>query len=298
MNFAHLHIHDIYSMLDGLSTVEDYVAQAKALGMSALAQTNHGYLTGSAEFYLTCREHEIKPILGCEFYIVPEFVENERKRWHVVLLAMNLTGWHNLIRLSTLSFTEGFYYKPRITHNWLETYREGLICLSACEQGEIASAIVQDDMDRAREMLQWYRATFGQDFYLEIMPHDSHTQRKVNATFMKANQKFGCNLVLTSDAHYVRAEDAIHHANLLRVQTRKAKDGESFEFDVKDLYLRERGDIVAVFNKRNPNIPLDMVEMAADNTVVIASKVKGFDLDQSYKIPRFEGEISFTVPDF
>src|ERR1051325_5425204 len=169
--FVHLHVHSHYSLLDGLAKVPELLKKTKALGMDAIALTDHGNLYGAIEFYKIAKKLGVKPILGVETYLAPNGRLNKRpkmdeRRFHQILLAKNETGWKNLIQLVTKSYLEGFYYKPRIDKELLEEHHEGLICLSACFSGEIAKLLVSGKTEEAEEVANWYKKVFGEDFYL------------------------------------------------------------------------------------------------------------------------------------
>ena len=172
-DFVHLHIHSEFSLLDGANRIKELPVRAKELGMDAMAITDHGVMFGAIDFYKACKANGIKPIIGCEVYVAPRTrhdkdPELDSKYNHLILLAKNNDGYKNLSKLVSLSFTEGFYYKPRIDKEILEQYHENLICCSACLAGEINQAILKNDMDEARRVASWFKGVFGKDYYLEI----------------------------------------------------------------------------------------------------------------------------------
>lgn len=183
--FTHLHVHTEYSLLDGACRVEQLVLKAKELGMQSLAITDHGNMYGAVDFYKACKNHGIRPVIGCEVYVAPRTRFDKEKVLdkdynHLILLCENETGYKNLIKLVSLSFTEGYYYKPRIDHDILEKYHEGLICLSACLAGEIPQAILQRDYEAAKRTALWYRDVFGENnYFLEIQDHGIDEQKIV-----------------------------------------------------------------------------------------------------------------------
>ncbi len=262
--FVHLHVHSHYSLLDGLSQIDDLIARAKELGMEALALTDHGNLYGAIEFYKEAKKAGIKPILGVEAYLAPHGRLNKRvgideKRYHIVLLAKNLTGWKNIIALVTKSNLEGFYYKPRIDKELLEQHHEGVICLSACYGGEIPKLITEKKMDEARAAAQWYQKTFGDDFYLELQPHSP----ELHAPLLMLSQELGIPVVATQDIHYTTHEDATAHEILLAVQTSsKLDDEDRLSLKNYDLSLRPAEEMAEIFK----DIP-----QALENTVRIAA---------------------------
>ena len=172
-DFVHLHVHSEYSLLDGMCRIKDLPKRAKELGMKAIALTDHGVMYGAVNFYKECVKEGIKPIIGCEVYVAPRTRFDKESGIdddyaHLILLAKNKTGYQNLIKLVSMSFTDGYYYKPRIDLEILEQYSEGLICLSACLAGQINQAILKDDMEKAKEIALWHKRVFGEDYYLEI----------------------------------------------------------------------------------------------------------------------------------
>ncbi len=222
--FVHLHTHSHYSLLDGLAKIDQLIAQAQKNGMDALALTDHGNLYGAIEFYKKAKKAGLKPILGIEAYLAPHdrfSKEADQRYFHITLLAKNLTGWKNLIQLSTKSFLEGFYYKPRIDKDLLKEYHEGIIALSGCLGGEISSLIVTNRYDEAKEKALEYRDIFGpENFYLEIGYHPKITEtEKIKETIPKLSKETGIPMVATYDIHYAKPEDAEYHDILLAIQT-------------------------------------------------------------------------------
>ncbi|MFQ9176650.1 MAG: PHP domain-containing protein, partial [Christensenellaceae bacterium] len=209
-DFVHLHVHTEYSLLDGASRVSEVTKRAAELGMKALAITDHGAMYGIIEFYKAAQAAGIKPILGCEFYIVNgdrrEKSTAAREYAHLILLAKNKTGYKNLMKLCSAGFTEGFYYKPRIDHEILKEHSEGLVCMSACLAGEIPSALVRGEYDAAKEAAAWYKSVFGEDFYLELQDHGIPEQRMINPQLIKIARELGIELAVTNDSHYTLKE--------------------------------------------------------------------------------------------
>ena len=223
-DFVHLHVHSEYSLLDGMSRIKDLPIRAKELGMKAVALTDHGVMYGAVEFYKECKKNDIKPIIGCEVYVA------RRTRFdkdpnidsgynHLILLCKNKTGYQNLIKLVSLSFTEGFYYKPRIDKDILEKYSEGLICLSACLAGELPGALKRDENEKAEEIALWYKNVFKDDYYIEIQNNGLREQVMVNQKLVALAKKLNIPVVGTNDAHYLKKEDAYNHEVLLCIQT-------------------------------------------------------------------------------
>ena len=230
-DYVHLHNHTHYSLLDGLTKVDELVAFVKKTGMQAVAVTDHGTMSGLIDLYKTCKAEGIKPILGLEAYVAARGMEDrdpayDKERFHITLLAMNNKGFENLCRLMTAAEVRGKYYKPRIDHAIMEQYNEGIICLSGCMGSEISQAIRNDDMERARKLVDWYAKTYDGRFYLEMQDHghpESSThnpeQMKINDTLMELSKETGLDLVVTCDAHYLTKEDQDAHEVLLCVGT-------------------------------------------------------------------------------
>ena len=223
--FVHLHCHTHYSLLDGANRIPDLVKKVKASGMNAAAITDHGNLYGALEFYNECKSHEINPIIGYEAYVAPK---DRRERnatrmkeasFHLTLLAMNRTGFQNLVRLSTVAFLEGFYYKPRIDKELLKANSEGIICLSGCAAGELSNLILGDRMDEAERLAAWYHGVFGDRFYLEIQNGGLEIQRQCAEGTIELAKRMGVPLVATNNAHYLNRADADAHDVLLCVNT-------------------------------------------------------------------------------
>ncbi len=220
--FTHLHIHTEYSLLDGMCRISHLVAKAKEMGMDALAITDHGTMYGAIQFYQAAKEAGLKPIIGCEVYVAHEsrFSRNsgDKNYHHLVLLAKDQTGYHNLLQLTTKAHLESFYYKPRMDKELLEQYHEGLVALSACIAGEIPSLILQGRIGEAKESALWYKRTFG-DFYLEIQRHPIPELEQINRALLPMSVELGIPLIATNDVHYVNKEDAPTHDLLLCVGT-------------------------------------------------------------------------------
>ncbi len=220
--FTHLHIHTQYSLLDGMCRISQLVSRAKDLGMDSLAITDHGVVYGVIEFYLAAREAGIKPIIGCEFYVAPNSrfgrEAGDKNHCHLVLLAKNQTGYHNLIQLATKAQLEGFYYKPRVDKELLQQYHDGLIALSACISGEVPRLVLEGRLQEAEEAALWYKRVFN-DFYLEIQRHTIPELEQINQGLISLSSVLDIPLVATNDVHYVNQEDASAHDLLLCIQT-------------------------------------------------------------------------------
>ncbi len=225
MKYTPLHVHTHYSLLDGLTKLDDYIAKAKDCGMDAIAITDHGTMYGVIEFYQKCKAEGIKPIIGVEAYVVDEHKKknaSEEERYHLILLAKNYQGYKNLIKLITKAHLDGFYYKPRIDHDLLREHSEGLICSSACLQGEVARAILKNSSDEeVKKVIEKYRSIFGEDFYLEVQHHPNLPNQKiVNDKLFQLGKEMKIDIIATTDTHYLNSEDADAHDILICLQTK------------------------------------------------------------------------------
>jgi len=265
--FTHLHVHTEYSLLDGMCRIHQLVNKAKELGMDSLAITDHGVMYGVIEFYQAAREAGIKPIIGCEIYIAPNgrLSRNagDKNNYHLILLAKDLTGYQNLIQLTTKAHLEGFYYRPRVDKELLEQHKEGLIALSACLAGEIPRLILSRQYDEAKQAALWYKQTFG-DFYLELMKHPIAELEGVNNYIMQMSQELNIPLVATNDTHYINREDASAHDLLLCIGTNTTiHDEKRMKMAGDTFYLRSPQEMAELF-KDTPQ--------ALENTENIAAK--------------------------
>ena len=229
MAFTHLHVHTEYSLLDGSCKIGELVARAKELGMDSMAVTDHGVMYGVIDFYKAAKEAGIKPILGSEVYVAPGSRfdrepggEGEDRYYHLVLLAENDTGYHNLMKIVSKGFVEGFYYKPRVDYEVLETYHEGIIALSACLAGEVQRFLARGMYEEGKQAALRYEKIFGKgNFFLELQDHGIPAQKTVNQGLMRMSRELGIDLVATNDIHYTYAEDMKAHDILLCIQTGK-----------------------------------------------------------------------------
>jgi DNA polymerase-3 subunit alpha len=268
--FAHLHVHTEFSLLDGASRIKDLIATTKELGMDSIAITDHGVMYGTIDFYKECKKQGIKPIIGCEVYLAPGDRKDRQevngvKYYHLILLAENQTGYKNLVQLVSLANIEGMYYKPRIDKELLRKYHEGIICLSACIAGEIPRSLIQDNKEKADALVQEYLSIFGKDnFFLEIQNHGLPEERKSNAGLIELAHKYDIGLVATNDCHYVRREDSEFHDILLCIQMGKTVDDpDRMRFNSDDYYLKSPTEMAALF----PEYP-----EAITNTAKIAAR--------------------------
>ena len=276
-DYVHLHNHTHHSLLDGLTKIPDMVARVKELGMEACAITDHGTMSGAIEFYKAAKNVGIKPIIGIETYVAARTRHDrdpakDKARYHLTLLAMNHKGYQNLMQLSTIANLEGVYYKPRIDHELLEQYNEGIICMSGCIGGELGENLRNDDYDKAKEIAGWYKAVFGDRYYMELQDHGhpearSHwpEQKKVNDYIERISKELDIPCVVTSDGHYLNHEDQEAHEILLCVGTGAYLSDEK-RMSLKDfeLHLTTPEDIISRWQTTNPQ--------AIANTKVIADR--------------------------
>ncbi|MCD6225980.1 DNA polymerase III subunit alpha [bacterium] len=255
VEFTHLHVHSEYSLLDGLSKIKPLVAKAKELGMKSLALTDHGAMYGAIKFYNTCKEEGIKPIIGCEIYVARRSrFDKETKvdsdNFHLVLLAKNLEGYRNLMKIVTKAHLEGFYYKPRADMELIKEYHKGLIASTACLEGEIPSLIIQNQYEKAKEKAKEFLEIFGDDFYLEIQHHPKIPRQEIaNKGIIQLSRELGIPLVATNDSHYIEPEDAEAQDVLLAIQTQKTVNDPNrlSMINSPDFYLRSPEEMAEIF---------------------------------------------------
>lgn len=250
MSFTHLHCHTEYSLLDGAIRLKDLCARSKDYGFDAVCISDHGNLFGALTFYLLAKDYELKPIIGCEVYLTPGKMEEKGPdRFHLVLLAKNELGYKNLIKLVTLGWRKGFYYKPRIDKTVLKQYSEGLIALSACLNGEIQAAYFKFGPDRAIQIAQEYVQIFKDDFYLEMQANDLKEQQEINEFLYEVSKKYNIPVVGTNDCHYLDKDDAEAHDVLLCIQTNaKVDDRKRMRFETKELYFKSPEEMESYFS--------------------------------------------------
>lgn len=254
MSFVHLHMHTEYSLLDGAIRINELVKKVKKMGMNAVAITDHGNMFGAIELYKACIAENIKPIIGCEVYVAPRSrfekqgkIDTEPN--HLILLAMNNTGYKNLVKLVSSGYTEGFYYKPRIDMQILEKYNEGIICLSACLAGKVARQIVNSNIEGAKDTIKEFVKIFGKDrYYLEIQDNKLREQILVNQQLLQISKEMGLNLVATNDCHYLNENDYYFHEVLLCIQTRKTlNDEDRMTFKTNEFYVKSEEEMKKSF---------------------------------------------------
>ena len=286
--FVHLHVHSEFSLLDGANRIKDLPVRAKELGMDAMAITDHGVMFGAIDFYKACKENGVKPIIGCEIYVAPRKCTSkepgiDNKYNHLILLAKNMEGYHNLCKIVSLGFTEGYYYKPRVDKEILQKYHEGIVCSSACLAGEVASDILNDDIEKAKEAALWYKSVFGDDYYLEIQNNGIKEQVLVNQKLIQLSRELNIPLVATNDSHYLKKEDAYNHEVLLCIQTgKKMSDEDRMKFNTDELYIKSPEEMIEYFKA---------VPDAIENTVKIAEECNvefefGHTILPNYDVPK------------
>jgi DNA polymerase-3 subunit alpha len=285
-DFVHLHVHSEYSLLDGMSRLDDLCQSAKEMGSGAIAVTDHGVMYSTIEFAHAAQTHGVKPIIGCEVYVGPRRMDQkepklDRRPYHLVLLAENQQGYQNLLSLVSEAHLKGFYYRPRLDKELLSTHKEGLIALSACASGEIPRLLMQDQPQKAREAAAWYRDLFGPEhFYLELQTHEGMPElQEVNDQLIEIGKELSIPLVATNDVHYVKQEDAKAQEILLCIQTGTTlKDPNRMKMTSQDYYLRSPAEMAELF----ANVP-----QALENTVAIAERCQvNLERDQ-YHLPPF-----------
>jgi len=292
--FTHLHVHTQYSILDGAASINGLIEKAKSFGMEALAITDHGNMFGAKEFHSHASKKGIKPIIGCEIYVARGTMEDktgkeDRSGDHLILLAKNLRGYHNLVKLVSLAWTKGFYYKPRVDKAHLMKYREGLIASSACIAGEIQTEILNGNSEAAEEALKSYTDIFGDDFYLEIQRHETSDpeadqttfplQQKVIEAFRKLSEKTGVKIIATNDVHFVNREDADAHDRLICINTAKDLDDPTRLRYTKQEYLKSEEEMRTIFS--------DIPE-AIDNVSTLVAGIEKYKLDHDPIMPEFK----------
>lgn len=291
-DFCHLHVHTEYSLLDGFSRLKWLIPKVKELGMSSCAITDHGSMFGVIDFYKACKKEGIKPIIGCEVYVAARKYTDkdpmlDKRSSHLILLAENNEGYKNLIKIVSDSYVDGFYYKPRTDKEQLRKYSDGIICLSACLNGEIPKALMQRDYEKALELAKEYRDIFGEDnFFLEVQDHKLAEDKEVNAGILKISKELGIPMVATNDSHYVNREDSKNHDVLLCIQMQKILDDPSrMKFPNDEFYIKSREEMEELFT---------FAPEAIDNTLKIAERCNvEFDFN-NYHIPSFDVPEGYT----
>lgn len=304
-DFVHLHNHTFHSVLDGLTKINDLVDKVKEFGMEAAAVTDHGTMSGILDYYKTAKKAGIKPILGIETYVAARSrfdrdPAKDKQRFHLTVLAMNNTGFHNLMKLSTQANLEGMYYKPRIDHDLLEELNEGLIVMSGCASGEIGVALKEDDYDRARDIAKWYKSILGDRYYLELQDHghpksNTHwdVQAKINEGLIKLSKELDIEMVVTCDGHYLTHDHQDAHEILLCVGTGSYLSDEK-RMSLKDfeLHLTDPHDIIDHWGEEYPEVIRNTKKVADRCNVEIEL---GRILIPKYPLPEGENEHSYLL---
>jgi len=283
--FVHLHVHSEYSLLDGLSSCRELAERGVELNMPALALTDHGAMYGAVQFYKSCKAAGIKPIIGMEAYVAPRSrtdrdPQRDRGPYHLVLLAQDNTGYHNLMRLATIAQLDGFYYKPRVDREVLAAHNEGLIVLSGCGSSELARCVKKGQLDKARQVVGWYSDVFQDRYYLELQDHDIAELMTGNEQLIAFSDEFGLPLAATNDVHYARRDQASIHDVLLCIQTGKTvTEPNRMRMDGQSYYVKSAEEMSALF----PNVP-----EALSNTLEIAERCNVELTFGNYHLPSFE----------
>ena len=296
MSFVHLHVHTQYSILDGQSAISDLFARAKELEMPALAITDHGNMYGVKEFLKVAKKFpEVKPIIGCEIYVTKHYDhklkdKDHRGYYHLILLAKDYNGYKNLMKIVSTGHIEGKYYeKPRVSHEIVEKYSEGLVCCSACIAGEIPRAIIAGDMKGAEEAVMWHKKVFGDDFYLEVQQHKTEIPGQSQEVYehqMVANEgifllaeKTGTKVVATNDVHFVRKEDGPAHDRLICLTTNTFVDEPDRMRYTQQEYLKTEEEMLDMFYKHPETLA---------NTLEVAEKIQSYKVDKDPILPKFD----------
>ncbi len=255
MSFVHLHNHTDYSLLDGAASIPRYIEKAKSCGMTSLAITDHGNMFGAVTFYKACKANGINPIIGCEFYINPKDRRDRspasegNRYYHLILLAMSDKGYHNLMELNSISYKEGFYYKPRIDDETLASHSEDLICLSACLAGELPQTLLKGNYEKAKERARWFKDLFGDRYYIELQDHGLPEQKETNPQLVRIAHELDIPLVCTNDIHYIEKDDWNAHDTLLCIGTASKKaDKSRLRYKEGEFYFRTPEEMEALFS--------------------------------------------------
>lgn len=287
MSFCHLHTHTEYSLLDGSNKIKNYIERVKELGMNSAAITDHGNMYGVIEFYKTAKAANIKPVIGCEVYVAPgsrferEASHGDDRYYHLILLAENNQGYANLMKIVSIGYIEGYYYRPRVDFETLQKYHEGLICMSACLAGEINRYISRGFYEEAKAVAKRYQDCFGKNnFFLELQDHGIPEQKRVNQQLMRMSQELGIELVCTNDVHYTYVSDVEAHDVLLCIQTgKKVSDEDRMRYEGGQFYVKSEEEMCKLF---------PYAREAVENTQKIADRCNVTIEFGNYKIPKYE----------
>ena len=298
MAFVHLHVHTQYSILDGQSSIENLFNRAEELGMPGLAITDHGNMYGVKEFFKYAKKHpNVKPIIGCEIYVSKgDHRVKEKGYYHLILLAKNYNGYKNLVKIVSTGHIEGFYNRPRVSHEVIEQYHEDLICSSACMAGEVPRAILAGDMGKVDEIIEWHKKVFGEDYYLEVMLHKTEVpglsqevydnQMIYNKVIFEMAEKHHVKVLATNDVHFVRKEDGPVHDRLICLTTNSFVDDPDRMRYTQQEFLKSEEEMLALF----PDHP-----EALSNTLEVLNKVESYSIDSDPILPVFEIDPAFMA---
>ena len=296
MSFVHLHVHTQYSILDGQSSIDNLFSRAEELGMPALAITDHGNMYGVKEFFKFAKKHpSVKPIIGCEIYVSKgDHRKKEKGYYHLILLAKNYQGYLNLVKIVSEGHVNGMYYRPRVSHEVIEKYHEGLICSSACIAGEVPRAILAHDDAAVDKAITWHKKVFGEDYYLEVMKHRTEVPGLDNKLYeeqcyytdriFELAEKYGIKVIATNDAHFVRKEDGPVHDRLICLTTNAYIDDPDRLRYTQQEYIKTEEEMAALF----PDHP-----EALENTLEVASKIESYSIDREPVLPVYEIDPEF-----
>ncbi|MBO5948058.1 DNA polymerase III subunit alpha [bacterium] len=296
MQYVPLHLHTENSLLDGAIRLKELCEYAKENELPAIAITDHGVMYGNLEFYRTAKEYGVKPLLGCEFYVydgdITERDSTKTRNYHLVLIAKDKAGYQNLVKLTSIAHVDGFYRRPRINHRLLEQYNEGLICLSACVQGEVARYILDGDVEKAEETAHYYKNLFKDDYYIEIQDHGLDVQKRSNPDLIRIAKKLNIPLVITNDSHYMKKEDAQWHDTLLAIQTNSLiDDPDRFRFPNNEFYVKNIDELRDAFHW----LDAETFDEAIANTVKVAEKCHlVLEMGKS-PLPHYEVPPTYTI---
>jgi len=296
MSFAHLHVHSEYSLLDGFSNIKKLISRAKELGMQSIALTDHGMMYGVIEFYNTARKAGIKPIIGLEAYLALHGMSSrdpqvDKKSTHLLLLAENQVGYQNLLKIASAAQLEGFYYYPRIDHEFLGAHSDGLICTSGCMSAEVPRLLQNGNLEQARKQLDWYFSTFGNDrFFLELQRHDIKELETINKLLLELGRRYDAHFIATNDVHYINRDDSKLQDILLAIQTGCVmSDPNRMRMTDDTYYLRSPEEMMRLFSD---------VPEAISNTLLVAEKCN-VDLEfKGYHLPDFEVPEGYSAASF
>ena len=270
MSFAHLHVHTEYSLLDGFSNIKKLIQRVKELGMSSIAITDHGTMFGVIDFFNTAVEAGVKPLIGMEAYVASRRMsdrdpQKDKHSYHLVLLAENETGYRNLLQIASAAQLEGFYYFPRVDHEFLEMHSEGIIATTSCMSGEVPRTILNRGVEAGQQVLEWYINTFGREnFFIELQNHPIRELPDLNRTLIDLGKRYNLRYVATNDSHYINRGDARFQDIMLAIQTGSLiSDPNRMKMGSDSYYLRSPEEMAALF----PDIP-----SAMSNTLEIAER--------------------------